>query len=588
MKRFGQTFRLRGIAPKIFLLLFVCIEALTLAITYSYIQRASGILVDTQMKNARQTVQKSDRDLVTNLQNVRLSMSAILSDARLRLGEYRQLESWMVDSLAYLKPTLYNIHIVSNGQVLASTSSHSWDLLSDPVVVRALSDGSAFSSWIGPYYSRTSGYTMTYAASAQLQDGTAGTLLADINLESLYYSLIPDESSDVSGNLVLLGEDGKPVFGKAPYIRYDYVSKTFGWIDLDPRALLSGPAQTEAVNPVTGDRLILTKAENAVLPWQLMLVLDKNELLAPLHATVRYFWWIGALAFVVSVGLSLFMTAMLSRPIRSIAKAIKQAGDGNFGVSIPIGGRNDELGYLALRFNWMLRKIGQLLEDLKTTEEEKKRSDFRALQAQIKPHYLYNTLNAISMLGRSGDAERMDRLISALTNQLHYALDQSPDPVSLAEELASVSHYSELMGIRYPGRFRLELDIDPDALGEWLPKFILQPLVENAIFHGIVPSNREGTVLIVATAEDDEWELLIEDDGVGMDGTTLAALTESFGRPESASGNGNGSGHRIGVRNVYERFRLMFGDKVRIRFESRIGAGTRIWIRLPRGGGIRA
>ncbi|MCL6459939.1 MAG: histidine kinase, partial [Gorillibacterium sp.] len=219
-----------------------------------------------------------------------------------------------------------------------------------------------------------------------------------------------------------------------------------------------------------------------------------------------------------------------------------------------------------------------LLIDLKSSEEQKKLSDFRALHAQIKPHYLYNTLNTISMLGRRGDSARMDQLISALTNQLHYALDTSPDPVTLREELIAVENYLELMRIRYPDKCRFEMDIDPLSLECKLPKFILQPLVENAIFHGIVPKEQGGTVYIGTMVEEDYWEILIEDDGVGMNSETLQQVNMKLQQSQEASK----SFKHIGILNIHERFRLMFGQSYHISIDSESRIGTRICIKLPR------
>lgn len=582
LKGFRSILRSMRIAPKIFLLTLVCFESLTLLMAYSFNRHSSGILVETQMEHARQTLEKSNRYLDLNLQNIRLTMSAIANDNRLQNGQYAELERWMANNLIYLTPNFSNIHVATSDEVLASTSAHRWDLQSDPVVSRIVSGKQDNSSWIGPYHSKVSGYTLTYVTSARLGDGRLCYLLADVNLERLYYSIFPDDPTDMAFNLMLLDERMKPVYGRAPYVKYDYIANRFDFDRFDPGLLRINWTQTETGDPGTDDRIVWMRGYNSTLRWQMLTAMNKSELLAPLAPSIRYSWLLACLSFLLAIALSLLIAALVSRPIKRITRSIQEVGDGNFSAHIPVG-RKDELGYLALHFNLMTRKIGQLLVDLKSSEEQKKRADFRALHAQIKPHYLYNTLNTISMLGRRGDAERADRLISALTNQLHYALDQSPDPVTLREELLALAHYSELMTIRYPDKCRFETEIDPLSLEYKLPKFILQPLVENAIFHGIVPREEGGTVYVSTMVDERFWEILIEDDGVGMPAATLDRLRAKIERGAVVDDPGGTGGH-IGLANVNERFRLMFGDAYAMRTESEPRMGTRIWIKLPKDG----
>jgi sensor histidine kinase YesM len=570
-----------GITPKVFLLTFLCFETLIVLVAVSFSRHSSAILMESQMSNARQTVQKSNGYLELNLQNIRTTLASVINDRRLQDGNYRELETWISTNLIYLTPAISNLHLLSNGAILASSSSHRWDLLEDPFLREALlSRKSGEAVWVGPYYSKVSGYTLTYISDLRLQAGQAGLLLADVNLERLYYSMLPNEPSAVTGEIMLLDAAMKPVIGKAPYIQYDFIEHLYDFDQFEPELLRRDWAQTEAYNPSAAESLILTRGFNEMLQWQIVLVISKSELLAPLKQSLRYSWLLAGISFLLSLGLSLFVTFLISRPIKRITDSVKEVGKGNLNASLAMD-REDEIGYLAKQFNLMTRKVGQLMTDLKDSEEQKKQSDFRALHAQIKPHFLYNTLNTISMLGRRGEAERMDQLISALTNQLHYVLDNSPDPVSLREELAAVENYLELMKSRYPDKCSYEMDIDPLSLEFRLPKFILQPLVENALFHGIVPGNGGGQIYIGTMVAEDDWEIVIEDNGVGMAEEMLRDVREKLAQ---SGGVPPGKRH-IGLLNIHERFRLMFGDDYSIYIASEPRVGTKIWIRLARKGG---
>ncbi|MGG1554222.1 sensor histidine kinase [Paenibacillus ferrarius] len=577
MNRVRSIFRKLRITPKVFLLTFLCFESLTLLMAYSFNQHSSDILVRSQMDYARQAVQKSNRYLDSNLQNIRTTVSSIVNDSRLRSGDYKQLGTWMSVNLLYLMPNLSNIHLISKVDVLASSSSHSWELFDDPIIQHLLGSPVSEPSWIGPYHSRVSGYTLTYVSPVNLMNGEVGFLLADISLERLYYTLFPDETLDVAENLIILDNAQNPVIGKAPYVQYDYVGKEYHLSGFNKDILRSSWGQLEVENPSGKDKLILTRGYNTMIQWQLVMVMNKSELLRPLQQSVSYSLQLTFIAFLLSLGLSLLIAMRFSSPIKKMTKYIQKVGEGQLDTQIAITSE-DEIGYLGMQFNLMTKKVAQLLADLKYSEEQKKLSDFRALHAQIKPHFLYNTLNTISMLGRRSEMEKMDHLISALSNQLHYALDISPEPVKVKEELAATENYMELMKFRYPNQCEFELDIDPLSLEYRLPKFILQPLIENAIFHGIVPKKTGGHVYIATMVDDDYLEIVIEDDGVGMDAPTLQELRNKLHQ----SGTVFQKREHIGMLNVHERFQLMFGEAYSFTIDSQPHLGTKIWIKLPK------
>jgi hypothetical protein len=197
VKRSLALLKKMPITPKVFLLTFICFEALIVLLALSFNNHSSSILVESQMNDARQTVRQSNRYLDLNMQNIFRTMSSIVNDNRLQNGDYGQLEKW-ITSLISLTPNLRNIHLVSDGSVLASSSTHSWVLKDDPIIRPLLSNNYSSPVWIGPYYSKVSGYTLTYVSDIKLKDGITGILMADVNLELLYHALSPNDSSGVS------------------------------------------------------------------------------------------------------------------------------------------------------------------------------------------------------------------------------------------------------------------------------------------------------------------------------------------------------------------------------------------------------
>ncbi len=613
------------IASKLFLLTFVLVETLIVALGFAYHRQASSALLNAQSEYAHQLIQKSDEYLKLNMKYIQQFFVSASKDVRLQTKSYEEFAKWIKNNLVYYIPNTKNIHLIQNGNMLASTSLTSWTLLENNYFQDQLADMSEPSQiyWFGPYDSSVSQRTMT--AAIQIPDGAGEPLVLalDIDVPQLYAALKPGSQLPMQGELLMLDRRNDPIEGNSKYTFYDVFERKFRLVGLDPALFDSGWTRTEAT--LDGRKLFLTRSANNLLGWQIIWVMDKTELLKPLDKLMALIVPLALLSVLLSMGIAWTISVFISRPIRKITASMDQVSAGQFDVSIRLA-RKDELGALAKHFNKMTFQIKVLIENLKATEERKKAADFVALQAQIRPHFLYNTLGTIGIFARKGLLDQVDLLISSLTEQLQYNLDASPKPVTLREELAAIESYVLLMSARYQGQFVLEKDIDPATLEFTIPKFILQPLVENSIFHGLVPLTGHGTLFIGSTIEAGGWELLIEDNGVGMDETKLAKLRSAMdsadaddGREESngdnvvAGANGdkvhaggsdcevqargrsiagvhdedkdrgkhNGRPGGIGIVNVHRRLRFMFGGAYAMRLTSREGAGTAIVIRLP-------
>jgi two-component system sensor histidine kinase YesM len=289
----------------------------------------------------------------------------------------------------------------------------------------------------------------------------------------------------------------------------------------------------------------------------------------------------------LSLGIATLIVRLVGRPLRLIASSMNRFSLGELDTSIREE-REDELGILFRQFNQMTTRIRELIANLKRSEERKKAADFLAFQAQIKPHFLYNTLNAIGISARQGQMAQVDQLISALTGQLEYSLDKAPKQITLRQELKALDDYIKLMLIRYSEQFDVEMDIDPSTMELTLPKFVLQPLVENSIFHGLIPAKSAGTLFIGTVGGQDEWRIMIEDDGVGIPEPRLRQIRHLLLHgPDDEAESGSEWKEAIadigpvGLLNVHERMRLTYGEPYSMTVESTETMGTRIHIRLP-------
>jgi len=567
------------IAPKVFMITFIGLEALILLLGYSYYKHSSTALTNEQMEYANQMVHQSDEYLRLNLQHVSSFMTSIVHDTRFQTRDYGEIRSWLNENLIYFVSNVRNIHLLQDDSILISTSPYGWTLLDNDFLRQALSElnDTRKIQWIGPYYSLVSENTVSAAMTVPLTDGTKQVLLLDLDLTELYESLLPNDASIANGELLLLDAEHNPVYGRKPYLYYDYFQRKMVLKPFDASLFQGNWKQTEATNGKNTE-IFLTRSRNNPLNWQLVWIMDKTELLRPLNASVNFSIVLAGTSILLSMGVALLISFFIARPIKLITGSIHEVSVGNLDVAVQLN-RRDELGLLANHFNRMTNRIRDLIAELKSTEEKKKASDFKALFAQIKPHFLYNTLNTISMAARQGQTEKTDELISSLVQQLEYSLNASPQPVALKDELKHIANYAKLMMNRYPDKFSLDMDIDPITL-EWIvPKFTLQPLVENAIFHGLVPNKGNGTLAIYTVVDDEDWRLIVEDDGIGM---SEDARSELFGKINAELSAETEATEHIGLGNVHQRLQLMFGPTYDMQVESREQEGTRIVMKIPK------
>ncbi len=284
------------------------------------------------------------------------------------------------------------------------------------------------------------------------------------------------------------------------------------------------------------------------------------------------FWLLLAvLAFVLLI--TLYMSAKISQPIKRLEKSMQLVERGNFDIHIPIR-RDDEVGRLSRRFNLMVNRIRELMNQNIYEQEAKRKSELEVLQSQIHPHFLYNTLNSVVRMAGTGKNEDVITMITSLSRFFRISLSRGERFIPVADELEHIRHYLIIQKMRYKNKFEFEIDAEEAALPYRTLKLVLQPLVENAIYHGIEPSVDQGLIRIRAGIEEGKLMLRVEDNGIGIPPAKLKTLLT-----ETSLGNDEGTG--IGLRNVHERIRLNYGEEYGLHIESEREEGTTVTVRLP-------
>ena len=283
--------------------------------------------------------------------------------------------------------------------------------------------------------------------------------------------------------------------------------------------------------------------------------------------------------------LLLFLAAILSKPIaHTITKRIDHLCDSmseaRKGVLMPVSGTiyQDEIGSLYENYNFMIDRINQLLAENYQIGTELKSAEYKALQSQINPHFLYNTLDMIGWLSYQNKTDEINSVVYALARFYKLSLAKGKYIVPLSDELDHVSYYIKIQEMRFHGSIRYELNVDPELLSYSIPKITLQPIVENAIFHGILEkASKNGCIRISGLSKGANYELIISDDGIGMDSEKLSELNSAdIQDPDSSSGS------HYGLKNIDHRIRLLYGNDYGLSFESEPMQGTHVHILLPK------
>lgn len=307
--------------------------------------------------------------------------------------------------------------------------------------------------------------------------------------------------------------------------------------------------------------------------WTTYLYMPLDELTADGKILGRNLVTLAIVIVLFAAVISIFLSHVITTPIKKLLRNISLVEKGQFEQVVPIGSR-DEIGYLSIRFNRMSHELKRMVERMQQEEIEKAKAEMRALHDQIKPHFLYNTLGSVKWIASMQQADKIVEMTDALISMLRYATKSDGTLVTIREELDNIANYVTIQNVRYYDCIQMRYEIEDKLLDYRMPKMILQPIVENAIFHGLAELEEDGIITIRIQSQLDEVVIEVCDNGVGMDHHTMQNLME-----EKSGASSGTSG--IGLHNVQRRIQLHFGKPYGIQVESKIGEGTIFSILLP-------
>lgn len=323
---------------------------------------------------------------------------------------------------------------------------------------------------------------------------------------------------------------------------------------------------------VEGEQRIITIQTVVPTGWKIVGVAYADEFLTTTKELSDFIIRVLMLVIVVVLIVNIYISAKISQPLRKLEKSVKMVEKGDFQTNVYVSGAY-EVEQLSKRFNLMLRRIRELMDQIIQEQEAKRKSDLDVLQSQINPHFLYNTLNSVTRLAEMGKSEEVVTTITSLSRFFRISLSKGSHIITVQEELEHIRHYLIIQTIRFKNKFEYEI-VSDEGVNDYLTlKLILQPLVENAIHHGIENSPDKGFIGIYVKSEGDNLVFRIKDNGVGMSAEAVEKIFSNVMR------NGPGSG--VGVRNVQERISLYYGKYYGLHFESEQEEGTTVTITIP-------
>jgi two-component system sensor histidine kinase YesM len=317
--------------------------------------------------------------------------------------------------------------------------------------------------------------------------------------------------------------------------------------------------------------------------WRVVSVTPNSEFAFSFSQMRLFVIAVVGFAVILLIIVNSFVSSRVANPIKKLEQSVKDLEHGSLDLDIYVGGPY-EIEHLGSTIRSMVEQMRGLMREIVREQEDKRRSEFDALQAQINPHFLYNTLGSIVWMIESGRYKEAISMVTALASLFRISLSRGSTIIPIRNELQHASYYLYIQNIRYKNKFTVQMDIDPEIQDFQTIKLIIQPLLENAIYHAMEMMDGDGVITLSGRRCGDDVYIEVRDNGLGIPQDKLAVLlTDKAGK---SAGSKRGSG--IGLRNVHQRIRLYYGEAYGLEIESEVDVGTTVRIHLPVDTGGRA
>ena len=415
-------------------------------------------------------------------------------------------------------------------------------------------------------------YRWVVSLSRQVELTRSGSIEGGVLLVDMSFGGIEQICKDVDlasgrGYLYLIDGTGEIIYHPRQQLLYAGLQE-------ENNLAAAGYADGSHQETFQGQRRQVTVKTVGYTGWKLVGVVPADNIWDNYGQLLLFFLFVVLFSIFSLVFVNLRLSAWITAPVKKLDLAVKELEAGRQEVDLEVGGP-DEIEHLSRSIQSMVSTMQHLMDDIIHQEEQKRRSELDVLQSQINPHFLYNTLDSVVWMTENGRTQDAVVMITALARFFRISLSRGSNIIPIADELEHARHYLTIQKMRYKNKFSAVITAEDGVESLHTIKLIVQPILENAIYHGMAYADGDGEIAVRAFREGADVVIDVADNGPGMPEDVVERLLDPGGPNASAGGSG------IGLRNVHRRIRLTFGAAYGLSIHSEPDAGTTVRIRLP-------
>jgi two-component system sensor histidine kinase YesM len=529
-----------------------------------------------------EVIERIDKNLetyVSDIENILQLRSDYYFQQYLKLNEAGDIDGnrkytvriWETfDSLKKMKTDLVNIRMVAHSGSTISCFGNYWeDISGDPLYNDLVNKASDDVSIQPPHLDLQNNYVFSIGkAIKENAIGGPGVMCIDIDIK-LLDRICKDIKLGETG-YVFFANNGKVVFSPGDTNRQIYSANI-----LKNKKLL-GSDSGSFIDSIDNTRYIVTYKTSGITGWKIIGISPESEMTKDISMLGQVIFYLIASIILIIILLTLYLTNILSNPIRELRSLMKRASENDLSIYADIKTR-DEIGQLAGSFNKMINKISVLMDKVVEDQLKMRKMEMKAMQEQIKPHFVYNTLDSIIGLLEQNRNDDAINIIDSLGKFFRTSLSHGREVVLIREEIEHIRSYLAIQQFRFCNKFDYLFEIDDEICKLKTVKLILQPLIENSIYHGIRNLNKKGLVVINGYIKEEQVIFEISDNGDGISEEKIMHINKIMSGEEII----DDENIYFGIRNVNERIKLNFGEAYGLKYQSKVSAGTKVIVNIP-------
>ena len=569
-------FRRYGFTTKIIALLLFCSIVPLIIVNTAWRQRSIGTLTERSVVESEVLMEQLGRNLGNYLNSVAVSAFSVTFDDQIKdilSMQQHVTEEAYEDNCEFLKQELnrmkYNNSVISRASILSGRYAVSSDpsgfdrgMIEEETWYQEFEASGKYVDVTAVYYgdygknTREASIAYLQKISHPITNTPVGICVIEIRYAKI--SALLQDTMQGNENLLFIADEHSLIYSPKGFMD---VSET----DPEDRELIyCARKSVDSCDYKYNEKdMILICRDVQFTGWMIIELVDKEMLYASINSIFHSFNNAIVILICVLVGVSIIILYRIMRPIKQIVEKTELVEQDCFDIRFTEV-RRDEFGLIEAGFNKLVSHVEELLERIEKQEAEKREIVVKTLRAEINPHFLYNTLNVIRWRASIAGNQTVSDMIVSLIKTMEYNGKRKEEFVQIRDEIDSVRNYVQLLEYHYEDRFQVNYDIDASVLDYYICKMTIQPLVENAVFHGIEPQEEKGSILISINRQGESVLFIVKDDGVGMTEKQKQNFMQG-----------------IGVSNVNDRLCYYFGEQCAIQVESEYGKGTKVQFRQP-------